>query len=157
MASDFSPSSVTLAFGDGEYVFRLGLAQLAELQTKCGAGLGRIFARVTKGRYLALDGTTIGDPTEAEWHTSDLYETVRLGLIGGGEGVVNGARVTVGPVDAKRLADSYISGRPWKEAWTIAAAVLTACVEGYRPPETPSKKAEPPKPTRKGRSTSAAQ
>lgn len=156
MAEAFAPSSIVLAFGDGDYLFRLGMVQLAELQTKCGAGLGRIFARVVKGRYLALDGATIGDPTEAEWYTADLYETVRLGLIGGGEGTVNDAPVKVGPVDAKRLADSYVTGRPWKEAWAIAAAVLTACVEGYRPPETPTvKKAEPAK--RKGGSTSPEQ
>ena len=156
MAADFAASSIVLPFGDGEYLFRLGLVQLAELQTKCDAGLGRIFARVAKGRHLLNNGSTIGNPEEAEWIVADLYETVRLGLIGGGEGTVNGAVVKVTPLLAKQLADSYVVARPWKEAWTVAAAVLMACVEGYHPPaETPAKKAPPAK-TREAASTSPA-
>lgn len=130
--------SVTLLFGDGEYLFRLGIAEIGELQTKCAppggtVGIGEIAARVMRGRYSMDERGTasIGIPTEAEWHILDLVETIRLGLVGGGSGVVNGEEVKVNPVRARQLVDLYVMSRPLSEAWTLAAAILTALVVGF--------------------------
>jgi len=138
---------IELEFADGRYLFRLGLSQIGELQTKCGAGLGAIFARVMAGRYIIeATGASFGNPSEAAWFSQDLTETIRLGLIGGGSGEVNGSPVKVDPILARRLVETYgPPARPMSEAWTIAAAVLGACVEGYSPPgeADPPKKAGP--------------
>lgn len=125
---------VDLPFADGIYTFRLGLAQINELQEKCGAGLGAIFARVIRGRYAADDeGGTFGSIEEGAYHIGDLYHTIRLGLIGGGTGIVDEAQVTVSPLLARSLADRYVIDRPKQESWGLAAAVLMACIEGYEP------------------------
>lgn len=148
---------IELEFADGTYLFRLPLPQISELQTKCGAGLGALFARVMKGRYRFGD-EVIGNPMEAEWHALDLVETIRLGLIGGGRGEANGQAVKVDPIAARRLVDAYVVARPLSESWANAAMILGACIEGYSPPAAkdadPPKKARPAKP--KGGSTTPA-
>lgn len=140
---------IELEFADGTYLFRLNLPQIAELETKCGiegkpSGIGAIFARVLKGRYVLTDGTTLGNPEEAEYRVHDITETIRLGLIGGGQGVVNERPVKVDPITARRLVENYVVNRPLKEGWSIAAAILGACCEGYEDPEAPPPKKDEP-------------
>ncbi|MFS0771035.1 GTA-gp10 family protein [Sphingomonas sp. 1P08PE] len=144
-------TALELHFGDGEYLFDLKLPQLAELQEKRGCGVFALYARVLKGRYL-FEGETIGVTGEAEAYAEDLLETIRLGLIGGGRGIVNGVEVIVSAMTAKRLVEHYGAAAPLREAWATAAAILAARIEGYTPP----KKAEPAKKpaTAKSRSTS---
>lgn len=147
-------TSITLAFGDGVYTFRLGLAQIAEIQTKCGAGIGAIYARLLKGRYI-LEGENKGFAGEAAYQLADIVETVRQGLIGGGGGEVDGAPVTVNPAVANRLVEAYVLNRPLAESWTLATVIMGALVEGYTPPKEPPAPAagtEAETPT-KGRST----
>jgi Phage tail tube protein, GTA-gp10 len=60
--------SVTFAWGDGEYRFRLGIGELQELQDKCNAGPFEIYQRLATGA----------------WRVNDVREPIRLGLIGGG-------------------------------------------------------------------------
>ena len=73
---------ITLAWGDGEHRFALPLAQLEELQEKCDAGPLVVFGRLTAGTWL----------------TGDVYQTLRLGLIGGG----------MAPVAALALCRRYV-------------------------------------------------
>lgn len=129
---DSPPPHLVLEFGDGSYLFKLGLGEIAELQTKCGAGLGAIFARVLRGRYAVDNGATFGVPTEADWTLADLLDTVRLALIGGNSGTVDEQPVTVNPARAKQLVETYVfPARPLGEAWTLATAILTALIVGY--------------------------
>ena len=130
-------TALTLEFADGEYEFDLKLPQLAELEEKCGVGIMAIYARVLRGRYL-FDGETIGVTNEGEAYAKDFFETIRLGLIGGGSGLVDGATVQVSATTAKKLVERYCHPAPLRELWTLAAAILGARVEGYTP-----KKAEP--------------
>lgn len=138
-------TALTLHYGDGEYLFDLKLPQLAELQEKRGAGVFRIYGRVLAGRYL-LDGETLGVPAEGEAFAEDLFETIRLGLIGGGEGMVDGQAVAVSALTAKLLVERYSHNAPLREAWATAAAILGARIEGYIPPK---KKAVKPKRARR--------
>lgn len=137
---------VDLSFADGEYRFALGLAQIHELQTKTGVGIGALYARVLQGRVPGeLDA---GHPGFAAYHMVDLVETIRQGLIGGGEGRVNGETVPVSAMRANELVDRYVLGpdAPLSTLWTIAAAVLYAKIEGYAPAvddANDKKKAEP--------------
>lgn len=146
-------TSLELAFGDGDYLFDLRLPQLAELQEKRGIGVMAIYARVLRGRYL-FEGETIGVTNEAEGFAEDFFDTIRLGLIGGGRGIVDGREVAVSAGTARTLVERYCHTAPLRDSWAVAAAILGARVEGYTPP----KKAAPAdKPAaRKRKSTSRA-
>jgi hypothetical protein len=131
--AEYLPCEITLDFGDGEYRFRLGLKEIAELQTKCDAGIGAIYSRLMRGRYR--DGEDIVlNPLEAVWKVQDISETVRLGLIGGGSGLVNGEPVKVTPEVALAMCRKYVEGRPLLDIWKIAAAIMSACIIGYADP-----------------------
>ncbi|GGB15137.1 hypothetical protein GCM10011380_00690 [Sphingomonas metalli] len=144
-------TALELHFGDGEYLFDLKLPQLAELQEKRGCGVFAIYARVLKGRYL-LEGETIGVTGQAEAYVEDLAETIRLALIGGGKGLVNGVEVAVSALTAKGLVERYVLAAPLRDAWATAAAILAARIEGYTPPKKVEPAAKPA--TSKRRSTS---
>lgn len=122
---------IDLAFADGEYRFALGLAQIAEIQRKCDAGIGAIYARVLQGRVGA--DVTVAHSGYAAYRHEDLVETVRQGLIGGGQGVVDGQDVKVSSLRANELVERYLLALPLVEQWNLAAAVLFAKVEGYEP------------------------
>lgn len=138
---------IDLQFADGEYPFALGLQQINELEKKCDAGLGRIFARTLAGRY-GLDVDQI-QPELAEYRYGDLIEVVRQGLIGAGamglRGKVDG--LDVPPLSSSRandLVSAYLINPTTqrmavKFTWKVAATVLAALIEGYAPP----KKKEP--------------
>lgn len=142
----YPPPYITLPLGDGEYVFKLNLPQIAELQTKCGIGIGGLYARVLAGRYLLQNGENVGMPTEAEWRAEDLLDTIRLALIGGKGGTVDGSTVAVNAARAKELVELYcFPAQPLAQSWSLAAAILTALIEGYTPAaEADKKKAEEP-------------
>lgn len=126
-------TALELEYADGEYRFDLKLPQLAELQEKAGAGIFAIYGRVLKGRYL-LEGQPIADAASGEAYVEDLFETIRLGLIGGGGGVVNGEDVKVDATTARKLVERYSHTAPLRESWAVAAAILGARVMGYSPP-----------------------
>lgn len=130
-------TSLILEFADGEYSFDLKLPQLAELQEKRAAGVFRIYSRVLAGRYVVGD-ISVADTSQAEAFAEDLFETIRLGLIGGGAGMVDGKEVKISALTAKLLVERYCHSAPLRESWAIAAAILGARIEGYE-----SKKAEP--------------
>lgn len=143
-------TSIQLHFADGEYTFALKLPQLIELEEKCGfvdaKGNKRkkpvleIYAGLLQGRFVDESGTEFGAPHRGAASITDIRETLRLGLIGGGEGLVNGTVIKVSPLLAKSLVERYVDDRPVNESWPVASSVIAASVEGYDPP----KKAEPP-------------
>jgi len=114
VSRDYKSCEVMLEFGDGEYLFKLPLKMIAELQDKCGkVGIGTIYRRVLTG----------------DFHGEDLIETVRCGLIGGG---------VPGP-DARKLIDRYCDAWPLEIWHQHAMAILTACVQGYAGDAAPKK------------------
>lgn len=132
-------TALELDFADGTYLFDLKLPQLAELQEKRKAGVFAIYGRVMRGRTV-IDGTPFAFAEEGQSFAEDLFEVIRLGLIGGGKGVVDGREISVNAVTARTLVERYCHSAPLRDSWNIAAAILLARVEGYDPP-----KAEPPK------------
>ena len=125
---------IDLEFADGEYTFALPLPQIDELQTKCGIGIGGLFARVYKG-YHRVGDEIVQVPDHAEFYASDIVETIRQGLIGGGKGIVDGAEVKVTPAIANRLVANYVLVKPLSKGWSTAASILAACIVGYEPPK----------------------
>lgn len=153
-------AEIDLKFADGDYLFSLRLPQILELQRACGAGIFTIYGRVLKGRYVLDGGLAFGIPHECEAFISDIYETVRQALIGGGKGVVNGEDVTVNPVRATQLVETYchLPAQPLKDTWDLAAAILSVTIEGYegqkKSPEPVADK--PPKGSTKRKSSQTA-
>lgn len=155
---------IELDFADGTYLFALRLPQLVELEEKCGftdrdgnrrrRGTIAIYADLIAGLGV-LGGKLIAIPQEGRASATDAREVVRLALIGGGRGLVDGVEVEVSPVAARSLVERYIDTRPIVERWTIAAAVLRAAVEGYEPPKAePAREPAAGGPKRRSRSRS---
>jgi hypothetical protein len=140
-----SNAFIDLEFGDGQYTFALPLAQISELQRKCGIGIGGLYARTLKG-ITRVGNETMLVPGAAEFYALDVIETIRHGLIGGGKGVVNGEEIKVTPLMANRLIDTYVLGQPLVEAWKTATSILFAAIMGYDPPKkAPPAKARAPR------------
>ena len=107
-------AKIDLTWADGEYTFRLPIAQLEELQEKCGAGPPAIFQRLCA----------------SSWMVRDVRETIRLGLIGGG----------MAPAKALSLVQRYVDERPLGENAPTAQAILLAAIIGVE--DEPVGKAE---------------
>lgn len=151
---------IELKFGDGDYLFALKLPQILELQRLCGAGIFAIYGRVLKGRYVLGDtDVSFGVPQECEAFILDIFETIRLALIGGGKGMVSGEEVSVNVLRARQLVETYCHSLPLKQSWDVAAAILVATIEGYegqkKSPEPGAGK--PLKASTKRKSSSTAQ
>jgi hypothetical protein len=114
--------AVTLAWADGDYTFNVQkIGQALELQEKCGAGVGTIMTRLLNGAFFV----------------NDFRETIRLGLIGGGD---------VNPPAALSLVKRYVDERPWKESVLVATAIISAAIVGA--PEKKTEKAAPADPAK---------
>lgn len=129
-----SGNSIELEFADGLYTFALPAPRMDELQTKCGIGIGGLFARVLKGCARIGDDIVLA-PGEAEFYRVDIVETIRQGLIGGNQGIVDEAEIKVSPALANRLVDNYVLNRPLADSWSLAASILGAVIVGYDPPK----------------------
>ncbi|WP_300396433.1 gene transfer agent family protein [Henriciella sp.] len=131
MPGPYRSCEVTLEFADADYLFRLPLKRIAELEERCGSPIGTIWKRV------CLTG---------DYHAVDLIETVRLGLIGGG----------MDAQDARKLIDRYCDQWPLAEWHKHALAILGACVEGYEVAETAPEADSPKKQEAAGTDTSTS-
>lgn len=85
-------------FGDAEYDFRITSPLVIELEHKISAGIGSLCSRVF-AKQFAL---------------SDIHETIRIALIGGG----------IAPERAAKLIASYAIDRPLSEIYPLAVAIL---------------------------------
>jgi len=137
---------IELPFADGRYLFKLGLAQIAELETKCDAGIGRIYARTRAGRFGFEPGEAL--PDAGEYRFPELVETIRQGLIGGGAGIVDGQDIAVSPARANDLVERYLLQATEQRlaltnVWALAFTILSALIEGYSPPKKDPPAEEP--------------
>lgn len=87
-------------FGDAEYDFKLTVPMILELERSTGIAIGTLCNRIFT-RDFAL---------------SDLTETIRFALIGGG----------TAPERAASLVAAYAIGRPLSEIYPLAAAIADA-------------------------------
>lgn len=136
-----STANEPIAFGDGEYLFRLPLKQIFEIERNCGFHDRDGILR-PKSIYLILDELEAGLGENQETgaavylgggaaHARDIREVIRCGLIGGNSGMVAGEEIEVGPNKAKQLVDDYLyPSRPLVEGQHIAWAILNAVVRG---------------------------
>lgn len=126
-------------FADGEYSFWLPLPQVFELERACGS-LIAIEERLRAG--IGIDDA--GKPVfigGGEAGTKEIIETIRVGLIGGNRGLVNGEEREIGPLEAKRLVENYAyPARPLVESAVLAWQIVNAALRGIQL----KKKADPP-------------
>lgn len=98
------PGSITFAWADMEYTFRLGIGELRELQDKTGVGPLDLLQRLQSGK----------------WFVDDIRETFRIGLIGGG----------LAAAEALRLVKRYVDEFPLLGNVLPARAILSAALVG---------------------------
>lgn len=132
-------TTAELAFGDGAYTFWLGLPQIIELERKTGnKSVFAIYDQLGAGLALSDDAPMYLGGGSAM--VTDIRETIRLGLIGGNSGLVDGEEVEVGPNRARELVETYVyPERPLVEGMHVAWAILHAAIHGI----TLKKKADP--------------
>ena len=97
----------TAFFGDGEKVFSLARPDLIlELERKTGHGIGAVFDRISNYRF----------------GLSDILETIRLALIGGG----------TSPQEAQNLVATYGVNQPIGEIMGLALDILAVRMFGLK-------------------------
>lgn len=141
-------TAVTLQFGDGVYRFWLPMARIVEIERIAGRSVVQIYDDL--GQALGLDAE--GSPRflgGGNVRIAEIYEVIRCGAIGGDSREANGQTGHVSALDAKRLADGYVDGRPIAETAPVAWAILNAAILGV---ELPKKKAPAAAPKSRSRS-----
>ena len=124
-------TAVELAFGDGEYRFWLPLPQVFELQRKTGDTSILVLEHRLRGAIGLTEDKTPVFAGGGEALVADALQTIRLALIGGNHGMVDGEQVQVGPVRAKEMVDTYCyPSRPFGEAVVLAWRILHAAIHG---------------------------
>lgn len=127
------PAEITLEFADGEYLFRLPLVLLAELQQLRGTPV--TWPDGSAGLRPKAFGTIWREQMTGEYDPLDCRQIVRLALIGGGRGVTaEGVDVEVSAPRAERLVATYFDPWPQQDKWDLARAILVAVAQGYVPP-----------------------
>lgn len=117
MAGENRNGAITVDFADGPHIFRLGMAELEELQEKTSVGPFVLLQRLIKN----------------EWRLVDVREAIRLGLIGGG----------MGAIAALSLVKRYVIERPdWYQNAALAQIIVGAAILGA-PEEAPGKEPAP--------------
>jgi len=130
---------VTLEWADGEYPFALRSGEIEELESisfnpeteKKGIGIGAVWMRLMGGG----------------WFVGDIFNVIRLGLIGGG----------LDEIKAKRLVDFYVKNKPLSDngyvrtpspsnPLTVAQAILAAAIVGVDEEELDSGESQTPQP-----------
>ncbi len=95
---------IELTIWDGDYEFRLGWGEIAQLQEKCDAGPFVILHRLQTGT----------------WRLEDIENVLRLGLVGAGRK----------PEEATKLIKEHVKTRPVGDYSIHASVVLKQAVLG---------------------------
>jgi hypothetical protein len=93
-------TSISKFFGDRERNFRLTPKLIPELERVTNSGIGALVQRIMNRSFSY----------------SDVIETVRLGLIGGG----------TEPQEAAALIHAYVEGAPFDSSYLLAVEILSA-------------------------------
>jgi hypothetical protein len=121
---------VAIAWPGGEHDFLLEIGHLRALQDACDAGPEQIFKRLGDG----------------SWRVDDIFQTVRLGLIGGG-------------MDSKAAADlvsKMFQSHPIMTFRNVARLVLMASLVGDPDDPVGEREGETAPPENGGSATSTA-
>jgi len=111
-------AEVVTEWAGKDRLFRLTFGGVLDLEEACGKdAIGAIFLRVSSGRFRA----------------EDIWHTIRIALIGGGEN----------KVAAKQLMEKHFDHQPWHDNAALAGDILIALMAGVEEDDTSSGGAEP--------------
>lgn len=110
--------SLTRAWGDGEYRFRLAIGQLRELESSRNSGALEILQRFAFGTY----------------RVDDVSEILRLGLIGGG----------LDPLTAKSKVTRFFVAGHFSDNVPVASEILKTAIIGDESDPVGKEQAEEP-------------
>jgi hypothetical protein len=162
MADPDLRTDLRVAFGDGVYRFALGDAEAMQIEWRYvlgkvslhglvheyrrshvpigpAKGIGAVYADLCRGRALFGSGEPIwaglgtADPSDAAFYRTDIALVIGWGLIGGGEGIVDGKRFEVDERKAAELVARYVTDAPLAPNWTLAFAILGTRLFGREP------------------------
>lgn len=124
-------TAFTAEFADGEYRFWLPMPQVFEFERENGP-LTKFEEDMRPG--IGVDGDDkfvfMGGGSAS---SKAILEIIRLALIGGNSGEVNGEEDEVGPIRAKRLVAEYCyPARPLSEAAALAFRIASTAIFGIK-------------------------
>lgn len=93
---------VVVFFGDDDHTFRLGLGELAEIEERFDCSILVLATKLSTGTAKS----------------TEIFEIIRVGLVGGG----------MNPVSASRLVQRYGDARPLEESRLVALSVAMAAL-----------------------------
>lgn len=130
---------ITLAWGDEDRTFRLGIREWEKVQEKCDAGPAEILARLAPAFIALQQGLSPQQVISAgylgTWRVHDVREPLYQGLIGAGKN----------PNEAGKIVRDLVDERPLIESMAIAYQVVLASVTGAEdepPPGEPEGEAK---------------
>lgn len=116
-----SHGTVNLPFGNGLHDFNVAKhKQLFELQDRCG-----LKATGAEGEIILIPSGPLeifSRLRAGTWREADVIEPIRLGLIGGG----------AGPVDVAKLMKEFVEDEPLGTLAATSARIMFACVYGVQ-------------------------
>jgi Phage tail tube protein, GTA-gp10 len=117
-------AGIEIKFANGKYRFALLWPQVLELERNCGQTTSD-GTRKPKSIFQIFNEMGVLSP-----NALDIKETLRLGLIGGNQGLVDGEEITVGALTAMQLVEDYIF--PLDDSMQVAAAILHESIAGVQ-------------------------
>lgn len=101
-----------IVWAGGEHTFFLGIGEIRALQKACDAGPFVVYGRLVSG----------------QWHVEDVFDTIRLGMIGGG----------ATEAEARDAVERHVAGDPkaetfeprWSQSVILATRILTYSLFG---------------------------
>ena len=125
-------TAIEISFADGVYRFWLGLPQVVELERVAGdKSLFQMHDEMGVGLGLTGEGPVYFGGCRAK--ATDVRETIRLGLIGGGSAMVDGEERTIKANRARELVDTYVFPKEdLVDSTYTAFQIIDAAVQGTR-------------------------
>lgn len=134
-------TAIELEFGDGSYRFWLPMSRVIECERNCGdKSILEMYDAMGQALGMMPDAEGVHFIGGGSARIKDVYEVIRCAAIGGGECRIGEETRSVSAIDAKRLVDEYVDGRPLAETIPVAWAILNAAIMGV----SLKKKAEAP-------------
>lgn len=141
-------TAITLDFGEARYRFWLPMARIVEIETnRGGKSIVTMFQEFSEGMVYTKNSDDPEFYGIGLAHIADVAEIIRCAAIGGRERYDGEEAKPVSPMDAKRLVDLYVDGRPMTETVPVAWAILNAAIMGVKLKKKAEPEPESPGPT----------
>lgn len=129
--NDGAQAETLLEFGGGRYRFYLPLKAEIELERLCGnTPLATIYDDLSSSTGVEKGTDAIVYVPGGRGRRHHARHVIQLAAQYGGEAEIDGSVVKVSAIDAVRLVEQYVEGRPFEEVIPTAWAILHATLMG---------------------------